>query len=125
MFTLAQRLLERLWQRSRPFKRPAKQKNLPLGTYTLKEKAASEGYILNNDTWTVEIQYAGQNVEITNVDQKIENKRTKGFSCLNQNKTVLQEAHRKGYDFAGAEFDLFRKSDNKTSVTTKQMLRDS
>ena len=100
MFTLAQRLLERLWQRSRPIQTAKqKQKNLPLGTYTLKEKAASEGYILNNDTWTVEIKYAGQNVEITNVDQKDRKQRTKGFSCLNQTRQFYRKHTARGYDF--------------------------
>lgn len=91
----------------------AKTKNLPLGTYTLKEKAASEGYILNNDTWTVEIKYAGQNVEITNVDQKIENKEQKGSVVLTKQDSSTGSTPQGDTTFAGAEFDLFRKSDNK------------
>ncbi len=91
----------------------AKTKSLPLGTYTLKETAASEGYLLNTNTWTVEITYAGQNVEITNVDQKIENQEQKGSVVLTKQDSETGTVSQGDTTFAGAEFDLFRKSDNK------------
>ncbi|EOW1885812.1 collagen binding domain-containing protein, partial [Enterococcus hirae] len=56
----------------------AKTKALPLGTYAVKEKTASAGYVLNPMVYVVKITYAGQTVEVTNTDQKIENKEQKG-----------------------------------------------
>lgn len=91
----------------------AKTGSLSLGTYTLKETAASEGYLLNTNTWTVEIKYAGQNVEITNVDQKIENQEQKGSVILTKQDGETGTVSQGDTTFAGAEFDLFRKSDNK------------
>lgn len=91
----------------------AKTKSLPLGTYTLKETVASEGYLLNTNTWTVEIKYAGQNVEITNVDQKIENQEQKGSVVLTKQDSETGTVSQGDTTFIGAEFDLFRKSDNK------------
>lgn len=90
----------------------AKSRNLPLGTYTVKEIEASEGFVLNTDTWTVEIEYAGQAVEITNVDQAIENKEQKGSVVLNKRDKETNDVPQGEATFEGAKFDLFRTSDD-------------
>jgi uncharacterized surface anchored protein len=90
----------------------AKSRNLPLGTYTVKEIEASEGFVLNTDTWTVEIEYAGQTVEITNVDQAIENKEQKGNVVLKKRDKETNEVPQGEAMFEGAKFDLFRTSDD-------------
>lgn len=90
----------------------AKSRNLPLGTYTVKEIEASEGFVLNTDTWTVEIEYAGQTVEITNVDQAIENKEQKGNVVLKKRDKETNDVPQGEATFEGAKFDLFRASDD-------------
>lgn len=90
----------------------AKSRNLPLGTYTVKEIGASEGFVLNTDTWTVEIEYAGQTVEITNVDQAIENKEQKGNVVLKKRDKETNDVPQGEATFEGAKFDLFRTSDD-------------
>lgn len=90
----------------------AKSRNLPLGTYTVKEIEASEGFVLNTDTWTVEIEYAGQTVEITNVDQAIENKEQKGNVVLKKRDKETNNVPQGEATFEGAKFDLFRTSDD-------------
>lgn len=90
----------------------AKSRNLPLGTYTVKEIEASEGFVLNTDTWTVEIEYAGQTVEITNVDQAIENKEQKGNVVLKKRDKETNDIPQGEATFEGAKFDLFRTSDD-------------
>jgi len=90
----------------------AKSRNLPLGTYTVKEIEASEGFVLNTDTWTVEIEYAGQAVEITNVDQAIENKEQKGNVVLKKRDKETNNVPQGEATFEGAKFDLFRTSDD-------------
>ena len=90
----------------------AKSRNLPLGTYTVKEIEASEGFVLNTDTWTVEIEYAGQTVEITNVDQAIENKEQKGNVVLKKRDKETNDVPQGEATFEGARFDLFRTSDD-------------
>lgn len=90
----------------------AKSRNLPLGTYTVKEIEASEGFVLNTDTWSVEIEYAGQTVEITNVDQAIENKEQKGNVVLKKRDKETNDVPQGEATFEGAKFDLFRTSDD-------------
>ena len=46
----------------------AKTKALYLGKYTITESKSPVGFIANPETYTVEITYAGQNVEVTNTD---------------------------------------------------------
>jgi len=90
----------------------AKSRNLPLGTYTVKEIEASEGFVLNTVTWSVEIEYAGQTVEITNVDQAIENKEQKGNVVLKKRDKETNDVPQGEATFEGAKFDLFRTSDD-------------
>ena len=112
----------------------AKSRNLPLGTYTVKEIEASEGFVLNTDTWTVEIEYAGQTVEITNVDQAIENKEQKGNVVLKKRDKETNDVPQGEATFEGAKFDLFRTSndeklgtyttDSKGELTVQNLLLD-
>ncbi|MDT2691519.1 SpaA isopeptide-forming pilin-related protein [Enterococcus gallinarum] len=86
---------------------------LPLGKYSFKERKASNGFILNTKTWTVELTYAGQNVEITTVSQAVTNQEQKGSVVLTKQDSTTGSTPQGDTTFAGAEFDLFRKSDNK------------
>lgn len=75
----------------------AKTKALYLGKYTITETKSPFGYVTNPETYTVEIKYAGQNVEVTNTDLKVENIRQKAEITLQK---VLEK------------FDLLGISDN-------------
>ncbi|MDC4248081.1 MSCRAMM family protein [Enterococcus faecium] len=90
-----------------------KTKALPLGTYAVKEKTASAGYVLNPTVYVVKIAYAGQTVEVTNTDQKIENKEQKGSVVLSKQDSETGSVSQGDTTFVGAEFDLFRKADHK------------
>lgn len=91
----------------------AKITDLPLGKYTIKETKASNGFILNTNTWTVELTYAGQNVAVTTTEQKVVNQEQKGSVVLTKQDSKTGSTPQGDTTFAGAEFDLFRKSDNK------------
>ncbi|EOW1885821.1 SpaA isopeptide-forming pilin-related protein, partial [Enterococcus hirae] len=91
----------------------AKTKSLPLGTYAVKEKTASTGFILNPTVYVVKITYAGQTVEVTNTDQKIENQEQKGSVVLSKQDSETGTVSQGNTTFVGAEFDLFRKADHK------------
>ncbi|MEB8419059.1 SpaA isopeptide-forming pilin-related protein, partial [Enterococcus casseliflavus] len=91
----------------------AKITDLPLGKYTIKETKASNGFILNTNTWTVELTYAGQNVAVTTTEQKIVNQEQKGSVVLTKQDSETGSTPQGDTTFADAEFDLFRKSDNK------------
>ena len=71
----------------------AKTKALYLGKYTITETKSPFGYVANPETYTVEIKYAGQNVEVTNTDLKVENIRQKAEITLQK---VLEK-----YDLLG------------------------
>lgn len=60
----------------------AKTKTLYIGKYSIAETKSPYGYIANPKTYTVEISYAGQNVEVTNTDLKVENIRQKAEITL-------------------------------------------
>ncbi len=51
---------------------------LPLGTYTIKEVQAPEGYLLNATAYTVEIEYSNQNVDVNHMSYIISNDVIKG-----------------------------------------------
>ncbi|EMF0131513.1 LPXTG cell wall anchor domain-containing protein [Enterococcus hirae] len=91
----------------------AKITDLPLGKYTIKETKASNGFILNTNIWTVELTYAGQNVAVTTTDQKVVNQEQKGSVVLTKQDSETGSTPQGDTTFADAEFDLFRKSDNK------------
>ena len=56
----------------------ATSKPLPLGTFTIKEVQAPEGYLLNNTVYTVEIEYSNQNVDVNHLSYTISNEVIKG-----------------------------------------------
>ena len=51
---------------------------LPLGTYTIKEIQAPEGYLLNDTAYTVEIAYSNQNVDVNHLSYIISDDVIKG-----------------------------------------------
>ena len=52
--------------------------SLPLGTYTIKEVQAPEGYLMNDTVYTVEIEYSNQNVDVNHLSYIISNEVIKG-----------------------------------------------
>ena len=60
-------------------------KALYLGKYEVKETKAPVNHVLNTKTYTVELVYAGQNVEITSADKTIDNERQKVKVTLKKN----------------------------------------
>lgn len=55
----------------------AKSKELYLGTYTVIEKTATEGFYNSNEQYDVELTYAGQNVSVTSTELSLYNERQK------------------------------------------------
>lgn len=53
-------------------------KELPLGTYTVTETDPPTGYLLNPASRTVKLEYAGQNVEVTNIGTVIKDEVIRG-----------------------------------------------
>ena len=53
-------------------------KELPLGTYTVTETDPPTGYLLNDKSNTVTLEYAGQNVEVTNIGTVIKDEVIRG-----------------------------------------------
>lgn len=112
----------------------AKSKSLPLGTYTLKEIQASEGFLLNTNTWTVIIKYAGQNIDVTNIMQEVENQEQRGNVVLKKRDIETDGVPQGEATFEGAKFDLYRASnkeklgtyttDSKGELTVRNLLLD-
>ena len=90
----------------------AKTKALYLGKYTITESKSPFGFIANPETYTVEITYAGQNVEVTNTDLKVENIRQKAEITLQK---VLEKYDLLGIgdngEIANVAFALFADED--------------
>ncbi|MEE0873165.1 MAG: SpaA isopeptide-forming pilin-related protein [Ruminococcus sp.] len=90
----------------------AKTKALYLGKYTITETKNPFGYVANPETYTVEIKYAGQNVEVTNTDLKVENIRQKAEITLQK---VLEKYDLLGIgdngEIANVAFALFADED--------------
>lgn len=90
----------------------AKTKALYLGKYTITETKSPFGYVANPETYTVEIKYAGQNVEVTNTDLKVENIRQKAEITLQK---VLEKYDLLGIgdngEIANVAFALFADED--------------
>lgn len=90
----------------------AKTKALYLGKYTITETKSPFGYVANPETYTVEIKYAGQNVEVTNTDLKAENIRQKAEITLQK---VLEKYDLLGIgdngEIANVAFALFADED--------------
>lgn len=57
-------------------------KELPLGTYYVKEKTPPVGYNLNESFHEVKIEYAGQDIEVVLVDSEVKNTVIKGQIAL-------------------------------------------
>ena len=49
-------------------------KKLPLGSYTVREKTAPEGFVLNTEVYNAELAYAGQTVEVVYESVTVPNK---------------------------------------------------
>ncbi|MGM0229039.1 hypothetical protein IGJ28_001101 [Enterococcus sp. AZ091] len=100
----------------------AQTKALDLGTYTIKETTASTGYVRNTATWTVELTYAGQDVEITNVTQNIENQEQKGIARIFKQDAETGNNAQGAATLEGAVYGLYQADGTKIkSVTLKNI----
>lgn len=100
----------------------AQTKALDLGTYTIKETTASTGYVRNTATWTVELTYAGQDVEITNVTQNIENQEQKGIARIFKEDAETGNNAQGAATLEGAIYGLYQADGKKIkSVTLKNI----
>lgn len=66
-------------------------KQLYLGKYYVTETKAVSGYVLNRESYPVTLKYAGQNVEVTNSNITINNKRQKAEITLTKILEVNEE----------------------------------
>ena len=78
---------------------------LPLGNYSIIERQAPNGYVLNGDTYTVSLEYAGQEVEVVTETQTIGDERQK------VDIVVEKKALGKDILLPGAEFGLYAGED--------------
>ncbi|OOG23225.1 hypothetical protein BZK37_17935 [Enterococcus casseliflavus] len=100
----------------------AQTKALDLGTYTIKETTASTGYVRNTATWTVELTYAGQDVEITNVTQNIKNQEQKGIARIFKQDAETGNNAQGAATLEGAVYGLYQADGTKIkSVTLKNI----
>ncbi|HAP4164494.1 TPA: VaFE repeat-containing surface-anchored protein [Enterococcus faecalis] len=100
----------------------AKTKALPLGTYAVKEKTASAGYVLNPTVYVVKLSYAGQNVAITNADQKIKNQEQKGIVRIFKQDAETGNKAQGAATLEGAVYGLYQANGTKIkSVTLKNI----
>ena len=87
-------------------------KELYIGKYTITESKSPFGFVANPETYTVELTYAGQNVEVTNTDLKVENIRQKAEITLQK---VLEKYDLLGIgnngEIANVAFALFADED--------------
>ena len=78
---------------------------LPLGSYSIIERQAPNGYVLNGDTYTVSLEYAGQEVEVVTETRTIGDERQK------VDIVVEKKALGKDILLPGAEFGLYAGED--------------
>ncbi|MFR5070438.1 MAG: collagen binding domain-containing protein [Eubacteriales bacterium] len=115
----------------------AKSKELYLGTYTVKEKTAPEGYILNRTEFDVTLTYGNQteqvivtSMETTNANQKGRIKGIKTGEVLTGNtsySTDFGAAYSPSYEMqplAGAIYDIYAKYDIITPEGTVKYTAD-
>ena len=88
-------------------------KELPLGTYYVREKTPPVGYNLNCDFHKVDIVYAGQEIEVTGSSRDLENEVIKGQIAITKHLDEPME----GYDdpqieqpLEGAVFQIYLKA---------------
>lgn len=79
--------------------------DLPLGTYNIVERQAPNGYVLNGNTYSVTLSYAGQETEVVVESQMVGNERQKVEMI------VEKKAEGKDILLPGAEFGLYAGED--------------
>ena len=79
--------------------------DLPLGTYNIVERQAPNGYVLNGNTYSVTLSYAGQETEVVVESQTVGNERQKVELI------VEKKAEGKDILLPGAEFGLYAGED--------------
>ena len=94
-------------------------KQLYLGKYYVTETKAVSGYVLNRESYPVTLEYAGQNVEITNSNTTINNKRQKAEITLTKILEVNEELGiGKNDEIKNVSFALYANEEIKASDGT-------
>jgi len=81
----------------------AQSKALKLGSYTVKEKTAPFGYVLNTDSFTANLEYAGQDVELSVVSVTVPEQPQRGIIHINKTNA---DAVQGNYSLEGAVFEI-------------------
>lgn len=81
----------------------ATSKSLPLGTYSVQEITAPEGFTLNTDAKSVTLKYAGQNVSVTYGDVTIANRPQTGKITVEKENSYPAMGE---YSLADAVFEI-------------------
>jgi len=87
----------------------AESKHLDIGKYTIKEVTASNGFLINPQTYEVEIKYDGQDIPLTYVDVKAVNTEQMGKVTLYKRDKETDSNPQGKSTFEGAIFKLERK----------------
>lgn len=93
----------------------ANSKNLPLGTYKIKEITAPTGFVLNTSTFTAKLEYAGQTVSVVYDDITVAEQPQTGIirvTKTNDNPSMGS------YPLSGAVFEVRNESGTKVATIT-------
>ena len=93
----------------------AQSKALPLGSYTIKEKTAPTGFVLNKSSFTATLTYAGQNESFAYATVTVPEQPQAGVIRLH--KTNAKPAMGE-YSLAGAVFEIYRGTSLVDTITT-------
>lgn len=94
-------------------------KQLYLGKYYVTETKAVSGYVLNRESYPVTLKYAGQNVEVTNSNITINNKRQKAEITLTKILEVNEKLNiGKKAEIKNVSFALYANEEIKASDST-------
>ncbi|MCL2299917.1 MAG: SpaA isopeptide-forming pilin-related protein, partial [Firmicutes bacterium] len=95
----------------------ANSKELPLGSYTVSEKTAPQGFVRNRNTFGVQLTYAGQTVTVVYADVAVAEQPQVGKITVTKKDASTGDTAQGDATLAGAVFEVY-KSDKSTLVDT-------